>query len=95
MVQLLAAKILTITVHKAQDFLSGNALRPTAPSPPTASSPSPVLTPAPARKPRRVALAPAPVATPVVAEPAVALPAASPATFVLHRPKAGFRAVAQ
>ena len=93
MVQLLAAKILTITVHEAQDFLAGTARRPAVPSPPVAPLPGPA--PTPAHKPRRVALGPAPVATPGVAEPAAALPGAGLTTFVLQRPKAGFRAVAQ
>jgi hypothetical protein len=112
MVQLLAAKILTITVHEAQDFLSGNALRPTgsapaAPTPTTTLSPAatrPVDTPTaalasaatpeppgkPARAPRK-----APAAGATVAEPLPAPPAPEAPTFILQRPKAGFRARAQ
>ncbi|MDO7887599.1 DUF4357 domain-containing protein [Hymenobacter cheonanensis] len=95
MVQLLAAKILTITVHEAQDFLSGNTLRPAAPSPSIDVPPAALPPPAPARKPRRVAAVPLPAAAPVVTEPLVALAAPGAPTFVLARPKAGFRAVAQ
>lgn len=91
MVQLLAAKILTITVHEAQDFLLGNTLRPAAPSPVTPPLPGPAPTPAPARKPRRAA----PATAPVVAEPAAAPLAPSVPIFVLQRPKTGFRALAQ
>jgi len=101
MVQLLAAKILTITVAEAQDFLLGNALRPTPPGAPLADPAAPAPSTAPAkppkapRPPRSKATLPAATQVPAVAEPAtLPLPPTAP-TFVLQRPKAGFRAVAQ
>lgn len=89
MVQLLAAKILTISVAEAQDFLSGNALRPTGPGA-TIAAPEPPGPPTPARKPRK-----APAAKTVVAEPRPVPLVPEAPTFVLQRPKAGFRARAQ
>jgi hypothetical protein len=97
MVQLLAAKILTITVHEAQDFLSGNTLRPAGPSLPTpAATPGPAPSEPPAKPTRKPRRAPAPAApASEVAEPLPSLPAPEAPTFVLQRPKAGFRARAQ
>ena len=97
MVQLLAAKILTISVAEAQDFLLGNSLRPAAPATP-AAAPSPANAPQPPR-PAKIKPSPEPepehtplpAASSVAAEPA-ALPLAP--LFVLQRPKAGFRAEA-
>jgi hypothetical protein len=83
MVQLLAAKILTISVGEAQDFLLGNSLRPSAP----AAGPAPAA--APTRKAARPPRLSAPAA---LAEPTAPPP---PQHFVLQRPKAGFRAEAQ
>ena len=94
MVQLLAAKILTISVGEAQDFLLGNSLKPAAPA---TADPAPKAT----RPPQPAKAKPGPVVpTPDTAAPApVALtePAAPPLPplFALQRPKAGFRAEAQ
>lgn len=97
MVQLLATKILTITVGEAQDFLLGNSLRPAAPAGTTSAAP---LTPSAApvskalRQPQPAKPTPPPVLPgPAAAEPVVP-PIPSPPLFVLQRPKAGFRAEA-
>ena len=86
MVQLLAAKILTISVAEAQDFLLGNSLRPAAPATP-ATTPT---APTPAKAPRPTKFKP----EPEPAVPAAGLTAPPPPLFVLRRPKAGFRAEA-
>lgn len=96
MVQLLAAKILTISVAEAQDFLLGNSLRPAAPAKadtPPAKAPRP---PRPAKLKPSPAPAPAPETVLPAAPPVAAEPAAPPLPplFVLQRPKAGFRAEA-
>jgi hypothetical protein len=90
MVQLLAAKILTISVGEAQDFLLGNSLRPAAPAVPVApfTAPAAPRPPRPAKPGTEPELAPTP---PAAAEPAASL---LPPLFVLQRPKAGFRAEA-
>lgn len=100
MVQLLAAKILTITVHEAQDFLSGTTRRPagtSAPSPAATTgpvaSPEPPGQPTPVRRPRKAPATGAPAAE--VAEPLPVLAMPEAPIFVLQRPKAGFRARAQ
>ncbi|MGI4872568.1 MAG: type I restriction enzyme HsdR N-terminal domain-containing protein [Janthinobacterium lividum] len=125
MVQLLAAKILTISMGEAQDFLLGNALRPAATRAAAAAPvvpPTPVALPKPARlpkasppetpdavslrakaqtepikssqsKPKKDPPPKAPDAV-IAAEPVPAPLVPSP-TFVFHRPKTGFRAVAQ
>jgi hypothetical protein len=95
MVQLLAAKILTISVGEAQDFLLGNSLKPAAPATPTPAAAAPKATrpPRPAKAQMAPALAPDTVApAPVAAEPAAP---SGPPLFALQRPKAGFRAEAQ
>lgn len=85
MVQLLAAKILTISVGEAQNFLLGNSLRPAAPATAPAASPSQRLGPAYAAP---ASASPTGLHASSVAEPL-------PPLFVLQRPKAGFRAEAQ
>jgi hypothetical protein len=90
MVQLLAAKILTISVGEAQDFLLGNSLRPAAPA---SASATDVAPPSKATRPPRPAQpkpAPAAEAPVAVAEPA----SPQPQLFALARPNAGFRAEA-
>lgn len=91
MVQLLAAKILTISVGEAQDFLLGNSLKPAAPPTPAPKATHP---PRPARA-KVDPISPAPdtaAPAPVAAEPATP---PGPPLFALQRPKAGFRAEAQ
>lgn len=94
MVQLLAAKILTISVGEAQDFLLGNSLRPAAPT--TSVVPVTAAAPTAPRSPRPAKLSPAPEPGLPLAPSAAAEPVAPPLPplFVLQRPKAGFRAEA-
>jgi hypothetical protein len=98
MVQLLAAKILTITVGEAQDFLLGNALRPTtlmpaaAPAAPTPLAHDALATSKPAHRPRLATPKNSPT---TAAEPPAPVVASSTPSFILQRPKAGFRAQAQ
>jgi len=89
MVQLLAAKILTISVGEAQDFLLGNSLRPALPTAPVAD-----IAPLP-QAPRQPQPA-KPTPTPPPAAPAAVAVAVPPphVLFALQRPKAGFRAEA-
>ncbi len=63
MVQLLAAKVLTITPAEAQAFLMGTALAAGAPTPPEATAGAPAKRPAP----KKQAVAPPPAAKPVSA----------------------------
>jgi hypothetical protein len=100
MVQLLAARILTITVHEAQDFLLGTTRRPAETSAPGSAattgpvaSPEPPGQPTPVRWPRKAPATGAPAAE--VAEPLPVLAMPEAPIFVLQRPKAGFRARAQ
>ena len=87
MVQLLAAKILTISVGEAQAFLLGNALRPA--SPPATKPQVTPLTPLPPAQAQSIP--PTPIAS---AESVPVALATSENTFIFQRPKAGFRAVA-
>jgi hypothetical protein len=90
MVQLLAAKILTISVGEAQDFLLGNSLRPAPP----VTAPAAIAAPPP-KAPRQPQPAKPKPAPPVAAPPATESAGPPlPDIFALQRPKAGFRAEA-